>query len=262
MTFILNKLFKNLIALFIILILGCGGKKPSKPLTIYAAASLSSILPVVGKLFSQKYATVSLEYNFAASSVLARQIEYGARADIFVSANPKWVNYLEKKGLIAEGTRKEFLGNRLVLITPKSKPLDIHNMKELISLPADKIALADWNHVPAGIYSKIALEKMHLWEKLQTRFIAAADVRAALTYVERGDVPLAIVYRTDAAISQKVKVLFELPFQPEIRYMAALIKNSRHPASQFFLNFLTSSEAGSLFKKAGFETIPDSLPNE
>ncbi|MFQ5752135.1 MAG: molybdate ABC transporter substrate-binding protein [bacterium] len=249
--------------LIFIILIACAPENSSRqvenPLSIFAAASLTSVMPQLREAFQNKHRKVKIEFNFAASSILAKQIEHGAEADIFISANPQWTNFLVKKNQLQKNIRSEFLSNKLVLIIPQNTQIKITSLLNLTQPNIRRIALADWAHVPAGIYAKRALEKFGIWEKIKSRCLPALDVRAALTYVEHGDADCGIVYRTDAAISNNVKVVSELPMniQPKIRYVIALTRHSMHPLAPSFLAFVQSPEAQKIFKKNGFDILND-----
>ncbi|MFQ6113729.1 MAG: molybdate ABC transporter substrate-binding protein [bacterium] len=234
----------------------------SKPLRIYAAASLTSVMPEVAEVFQRDHPHAKIEFNFAASSILAKQIEHGAAADIFVSANTQWIDFLENKHHVQSNSRVELLSNKLVLIVPSKDKKTVTSLHDLERPDVQRIALADWAHVPAGLYSKIALENYGIWRNIESKCIPALDVRAALSYVERGDADCGIVYLTDVTISQKVKIAMELPagIQPDIRYTAIMTRSSTHPLARSFLSFLISREAEAVFKQHGFvivEKMPD-----
>lgn len=225
-----------------------------KPLQILAAASLTSVLPQLTQAFQEKYPEVEIEFNFAASSILAKQIEQGAKADIYFSANTQWIDYLISKNQIRPDTRIDVVSNKLVLIVPKKSKIFINDLQDLSQPFVKRIALADWTHVPAGMYAKETLEKYGIWHKIVTKCIPALDVRAALSYVERGDVECGIVYRTDTFISKKVRIAGELPaeIEPKILYSAAITKSSTHPLAKALLSFLLSNAAKDVFKQNGF----------
>ncbi|MCH8955088.1 molybdate ABC transporter substrate-binding protein [candidate division KSB1 bacterium] len=230
---------------------------------IFAAASLASVMPAVADAFQKESEKTKVEFNFAASSILAKQIEQGADADIYLSANLQWLQFLTEKKKIRKDSQFNFLGNELVLVTSKNSQRNLTGLEDLLSSDILRITLADWSHVPAGIYAKTALEKAGLWEKIKPKCIPALDVRAALAYVERGDVDYALVYRTDAAISRNVLISGSLPkeIQPDIQYSAAATPNSPHPLSAAFLLFLKSQTAKEIFRENGF-IIPESEPRE
>lgn len=229
--------------------------RPARDLTVFAASSLASVMPGVGRLFEVHNPGSEVKFSFAASSVLAKQVAAGARADIYISANPDWVDFLQARHLIRPGSRRTVLRNRLVLVAPASQPFGVRSLKDLSLRHIRRVALADWSHVPAGIYAKQALEVADIWDQVASKCLPALDVRAALAYVERGDADCGIVYRTDAAISQQVRVVFELPheLQPKIEYAAAILSVSESADSDIFMNFLSESAAVQVFEDAGFD---------
>ncbi|MFQ5602297.1 MAG: molybdate ABC transporter substrate-binding protein [bacterium] len=224
---------------------------------VFAAASLTSVMPQIQPAFQLHFPEARIDFNFAASSILARQIEYGARADIFISANPQWSDWLQKQQLLTHPHKKEFLSNSLVIIVPLQNRAQITSVNQLTKPQVKRIALADWAHVPAGIYAKTALEKYHIWKQIAPKCLPALDVRAALAYVERGDVDCGIVYRTDASISVKIQIVSELPdeIQPEIHYTTGLVTSSRHPLARPFLDFFYSNIAKDIFLENGFKMV-------
>jgi molybdate transport system substrate-binding protein len=224
---------------------------PAHAQTVFAAASLKNALDELSMHFPSK---VILSYG--ASSALARQIENGAPADVFVSADLDWMDYLEKKGLLAPGTRRNLLGNRLVLIAPANEPVRLQpapGFPILKILGNGRIALAEPNSVPAGKYAKAALEKLGVWDQVAGRIAAADNVRAALALVARGEAPLGVVYETDARADPKVMVAGAFPegSHPPIVYPAAAVKSAQ-PVAAPFLEFLGSAKARAIFERHGF----------
>ncbi len=195
--------------------------------------------------------------SFAASSALARQIEAGAPADLFVSADEEWMDHLQEKGLLRPGTRTQFLRNRLVLIAPRS---DRGEMAIRPGLPLaralgqGRLAMADPDSVPAGRYGKAALQRLGVWGTVEGRVAAAENVRAALALVERGAAPFGIVYATDARASDQVRVagVFPAASHPPIRYPLATLRASTHPDAEAFRRFLLSPEGMAVFVRHGF----------
>jgi molybdate transport system substrate-binding protein len=228
-----------------------------KRLLVFAAASTTNLLTELGAAFQNKTG-VKLVNSFASSSTLAKQIKLGAPANVYVSANLKWMDYLEKVGALVPGSRCNLMRNRLVLIAPAESTLGkvkIVKGLDLPALPGDgRLALGDPAHVPAGIYAKEALTSLGFWPQVQAKLAAAANVRAALALVESGEAPLGVVYATDAAISRKVKVLgiFPLESHGPIVYPAALVKEYQSPAGRGYLDFLRSPAATAVFRKYGF----------
>jgi molybdate transport system substrate-binding protein len=227
--------------------------------TVFAAASTTNAIMDIAREFArQKKGTVT--HSFASSSTLAKQIANGAPADVYLSANPKWMNYLADKKMIEPGSRFDLLGNRIVLIAPKDSTLKIKiapNFDLARILGDEKMAMGDPAHVPAGIYGKQALEKLGVWKAVAPKVARAKDVRAALALVERGEAPVGLVYATDAAISKKVKVLGVFPedSHPPIVYPVALVKDRGTPTAKSFIEFLTSPDAKAVFEKYGFTLL-------
>ncbi|CAH1671703.1 molybdate ABC transporter periplasmic binding protein [Chelatococcus asaccharovorans] len=231
----------------------------AKDPVVFAAASLKNALDAINaqwKAETAKQATVS----YAASSALAKQIESGAPADIFISADLDWMDYLAKKDLIKPDSRVTLLGNRIVLIAPKDSPvkIDIGPGFDLAKALGDgRLAMGDTSAVPAGKYGKAALEKLGAWAGVENKIAQAESVRAALLLVSRGEAPLGIVYATDAAADPQVKIVGTFPenSHPPILYPIALTKDSSHPDAAAFLAYLQSGKARPLFEKEGFTVL-------
>lgn len=229
---------------------------------IFAAASTTNAVTDIITLFSRKGAG-EVTPSFASSSTLAKQIENGAPADVYLSANSKWMDYLAKKDLVEPATRYNLLSNRIVLIAPADSTIDQVEIRPgfgLSDLLGDGyLAMGDPDHVPAGIYGKQALESLDVWSGIETRIARQKDVRSALALVERGESPLGVVYATDAAISDRVRVVGVFPEEshPKIVYPVAIIKGNETQASRAFLDFLKSDEAGDVFESYGFTTIKE-----
>ena len=223
-------------------------------ITVFAAASLSDSLKEIGAIYERKSAD-KIIFNFGGSSLLARQIEEGAPADIFFSADEAKMNALEKKALILKETRQTLLGNKLVIIVAQDKGASINSSQDLASGKVKNLALAEPSSVPAGIYAKEYLQKQKLWSAIQPKVIPTENVRAAMAAVEAGNAEAAIVYKTDAAMSKKVKVAVEIaPSEmPNISYPVAVTKESPNAkAAKDFLRYLTSDDSLAVFKKFGF----------
>jgi molybdate transport system substrate-binding protein len=225
------------------------------PVTVFAAASLTDSLKLVADAYKARTGT-SVTLSFGASSTLARQIEQGAQADIFFSADTDWMEYLQKKGLIADGTRKDLLGNRLVLVAgldAKPMPKIAPHFDLAAALGDRRLALADPASVPAGKYAKAALTALGVWDGVASKVANAENVRVALEYVARGEAPYGIVYATDAKAAPAVHVagIFPEDSHPPIVYPAALTKTAS-PGAKAFLDFLGSMQARAIFEKAGF----------
>jgi molybdate transport system substrate-binding protein len=222
--------------------------------TVFAAASLTDSLKQIAADY-EKSSGDKIIFNFGASSTLARQIEAGAPADIFFSADEAQMNGLEKKNLIDPATRKSVLGNSLVVVIPNSSALQIKSSSDLTNAGVKQIAIADPKAVPAGVYARAWLEKAQLWQAIEPKVVPTENVRAALAAVASGNVDAGVVYKTDATISKNVMIAYEVPHAdgPDISYPTALIKDSKEPdAAKNFLDYLSSKEAGQVFQRFGF----------
>ena len=219
---------------------------------IFAAASLTDALSEATHRMSSALPEVDVRLVFGASSTLARQIEAGAEADLFLSANIEWMDYLSTRGLVDDESRVDPLSNRLVVIQPAGQP-PIDNIQELASV--GNIALADPHSVPAGRYARSALESLELWDQLEDSLIPASDARAALAYVERGAVAAGIVYASDALMTDRVQTSLVVPdaAQPEIRYAFALVADRESTHSQRVLGGLLAEQAA--FEEFGLTWI-------
>lgn len=226
---------------------------------VFAAASLQGTIDEIARRF-EKGRGSAVTVSFAGSSTLARQIEQGAPADIYISASPKWVQTLDTGKLLRPGTRSDLLGNRLVLITPtdSSKPVPIEPQFPLAQLLGDqRLAMGDPAHVPAGMYGKAALETLGVWRAIAPRVAGTGNVRAALALVARGETPYGIVYRTDAMADRHVIVVGVFPenSHPPIIYSVAIPASSTHPSAGEFLAFLRSATARKIFVLHGFSIL-------
>ena len=223
-------------------------------ITVFAAASLTDSLKEIGMEYEKRTGN-KVVFNLGASSLLARQIEEGAPADIFFSADEAKMEGLAQKGLVVKETRKSLLSNSLVIVVAADHGVAVAAPKDLATDKVQRIALAEPRTVPAGIYAKEYLQKHKLWQAVESKVIPTENVRAALSAVESGNVDAGIVYRTDAAISKKVKVAYEVPIDegPKISYPVAVVKESKQiEAAKEFLGFLESQAAVSAFRKHGF----------
>ena len=217
---------------------------------VLAAASLQESMTAAADAWARKgHARPIL--SFAASSVLARQVEAGARADLFVSADEEWMDVLERRRAIALGTRVPFLGNRLVLVARADTPAE---RRPLAAMLRGRIAVADPASVPAGRYAEAALRNLKLWDAAVPRLVRAENVRAALALVERGAAPHGIVYATDARASRRVRVagVFPQSSHPPIVYPLARLRTASHPEAEGFRRFLLSNEGRAIFTRFGF----------
>lgn len=229
----------------------------AEKVTVFAAASTTNALTDIGQLFVEKKLG-EFTPSFASSSTLAKQIESGAPANVFLSASAEWMDYLQERKLIDTASRFNLLSNAIVLIAPADSKLsrvDIVAGFDLAKLLAGgKLAMGDPEHVPVGIYGKQALEALGVWPSVAGDIARAKDVRAALALVERGEAPLGIVYATDAAITDKVTVvgIFPADSHPAIVYPIALTAGADTAAAKSFLEFLKTPEAKAIFEKYGF----------
>jgi len=227
--------------------------------TVFAAASLKNALDDVAKAYEAKTGD-KVVTSYAASSALAKQIEGGAPADIFFSADLDWMDYLQQKNLIKTASRKTLLGNTLVLIARKGSTISLtieKNFPLLQALGADgKLAVASVDSVPAGKYGKAALTYLGVWDAVAPRVAQAENVRAALAFVARGETPLGIVYGTDAKAEPSVRVVGTFPEEshPKIEYPVALLTNAK-PEAQRVLDFIVSPEAAPSFEAQGFSIL-------
>ena len=245
------------------LLVGCGDSGSSgqeKPaVVVFAAASLRDVVRDIGVRFAEMH-QVDLIYNFAGSNTLAQQLRAAPVADVFLSANPDWVDMLERAEVILPGSRRNFLSNRLVLISRKDAEFQLSVPSMLPALAFRFLALADPEAVPAGRYAKTFLRAAatadhSVWEAVKDKIVPTADVRATLGLVESDPHIVGIVYRTDAMSSDQVQVVYEVPprlHQP-IVYCAAALKNRPQPTLVAqFLDFLQSLEARAIYNRQGF----------
>jgi molybdate transport system substrate-binding protein len=228
----------------------------AEEITVFAAASLTDALGEIGKAYEAE-GKGRIVASFASSSDLARQIEHGAPADLFISADQQWADYLDQRGLIEKGSRFDLLSNELVLVAPANSEVKMAIATDFplaAALGDGRLAVGDPDHVPAGIYARQALETLGVWSSVQDRLARAGSVRAALLFVERGDCPLGIVYRSDALSDAKVRVVGTFPADshPPVIYPAARVAGHVSPAAIAFLRYLTTPQAAAIFKKYGF----------
>lgn len=229
-------------------------------ITIYAAASLKNALDDTNAAFTRATG-VTVVASYEASSALAKQIEQGAPADVFISADLRWMDYVAERKLIKPDTRVNLLGNKLVLIAPANSKLDhvtIAQGFDLAKLAGDgRIAVADVKAVPAGLYAKAALEKLGAWTAAEPKLAQAENVRATLAFVARGEVPVGLVYETDAKVEPKVKIVGTFPdgSYPPVTYPVAATAISKKPNLDRYLSFLRSSAAKAIFEKYGFSFL-------
>jgi molybdate transport system substrate-binding protein len=241
-------------SLFLCFSLLLSAKLFAAELTVHAAASLTDAMKEIATSY-EKQSGDKLQFNFGASSLLARQIEEGAPADLFLSADEAKMDGLEKKGLLLAGTRRSLLSNSLVIVVINDATLVPKSASDLMKPEYKKLALAQPDSVPAGIYAREYLQKLELWEKLNDKVVPTENVRAALAAVESGNVEAGFVYKTDSLISKKVKIAVEVPIAegPKISYPIAVVKASKEPERARKLEeYLEGPEARKVFEKFGF----------
>ena len=226
---------------------------------VFAAASLKTALDEINAQWHERTGKRTA-ISYAASSALAKQIEQGAPADLFISADEDWMDYLAERKLIGPETRSDLVGNRLVLISSKGADLrvDIVPGFPLLSLLGQgRLAMANTEAVPAGKYGRAALEALGVWESVKGRIAQAENVRAALLLVSRGEAPLGIVYESDAVSDSNVARVGTFPenTHPRIAYPIAVTAGSTRPAVYAFVNMLKTPEARAIFEKQGFTTL-------
>ena len=231
----------------------------AKPALVFAAASLKNALDDVAAQYERETGK-KVTISYGASSALAKQIEAAAPADLFISADLDWMDYLQTRNLIKTETRGNMLGNRLVLVAPKDSPASIKigpgfPLVELLG--GGRLAMADPKAVPAGKYGRAALESLGVWQAVELRVAAAENVRAALALVSRGEAPLGIVYQTDAAADPNVKIVGMFPedTHPPIIYPAALLASTTNGDAPAFLAYMRAPGARPAWEKQGFTVL-------
>jgi len=258
---IMASVFNSLVlAISMLLCAGaCQARAASTDITVFAAASTTNALTEIAKIY-ERSGSGNVALSFASSSTLAKQIENGAPADVFISADAEWMEYLEGKKLLEAGSRSELLSNRLVLIVPASSAVQSITISPQLDLSAllgrdGLLSVGDPSHVPVGKYAKAALEQLKLWPQVENRIAPAKDVRAGLALVERAESPLGIVYASDAAISDRVRSIgtFPLDSHPKIEYPVAAVKTPNSSTAHKFIRFLRTPQARDIWAKYGFE---------
>jgi molybdate transport system substrate-binding protein len=234
------------------------GPALAETLTVLAAAStVEAVEEALGRFRAAH--DQQIQASYASSSALARQIEYGAPADIFISANTRWMDYLAEQGHVAAALRRDLLTNELVWIAPDDgapapASLDALGTQLGARLGAGRLAVGDPDHVPAGMYARQALETLGLWDVVRDRLAPAQNVRVALMLVARGEAPLGIVYRTDATAAAGVRIIDALPAASHapIVYPIAVVRGHQRETVRSLFDFLTSAEAAEVFRRHGF----------
>jgi molybdate transport system substrate-binding protein len=255
---------RNILLIGLVLLLqapaaaGAAREASQGPLLVFAAASTTNAMQKAANAFTRA-SGIPVAFSFASSGTLAKQIAQGAPADVYLSANVKWMDHLANKGFIVKGSRVALLRNQLVLVAPAASPLAGFTVGPRTDLAAKLnggwLAMGDPRHVPAGIYGKQALVRLGLWPQVRGRAALAASVRAALMLVERGEASLGVVYATDAKISPQVKVVGVFPPESHepIVYPAAMVAGREPQAARRYLDFLQGPEATAIFLEFGFQ---------
>lgn len=245
-------MFRLLLCLFALLLPSTVSAQGRGPIVL-AAASLQEVMTAAADSWTRQGHPRPV-LSFAATSALARQVQAGAPADLFVSADEEWMDALAVKGLLAPGTRAVLAGNRLVIVAPVGNDVRLTTATLAATLAAGPVAMADPTAVPAGKYGRVALQRLGAWTVIAPRVVRAENVRAALALVERGAAPFGIVYRTDARASRLVRVagVFPAASHPPIRYPVARLRRSVHPDAEAFRRFLASADGRALFARHGF----------
>lgn len=231
-------------------------------LLVFAAASVKTALDEIAEGW-RRGVGVEVSISYAGSPALARQIENGAPADLFISADHDWMDHLDRRGLVRRETRGDLLANRLVLVAPAGVAPALRIAPEFplaAALGDGRLAMANVDSVPAGKYGRAALERLGVWTSVRHRTVQAENVRAAALYVSRKEAPLGIVYRTDALADPRLAVVDTFPADshPPILYPAALVATSRHPRAMALLDYLRSDAARAAFERQGFTVLPGS----
>src|SRR5882724_7095146 len=232
--------------------------QPDKGITVFAAASLTNALQELGDAFT-KDSSIAGRFSFAASSALARQIENGSRADMFFSADLEWMDYLESRKLIQPATRRDVVGNQLVLIAPADSKIVLKVQPHFAlaaTLGKGRLATGDPDSVPVGRYAHEALANLGVWDEVSARLVRADSVRSALAFVDRGEAALGIVYATDALIDKKVRVVDTFPAATHmpIVYPVALTIGAKPDAAKF-LAYIRGPEGSAAFQRHGFTPL-------
>lgn len=236
----------------------CTSEQPRGPVVLAASSLQDALTAAADAWAAQGHARPTL--SFAGSPVLARQVESGAPADIVFLADERWMDDLDAKGLLAQGTRRALFGNRLVLVAPvpDNQPVSTQDFASLVhNLGDQRLAMADPDTVPAGRYGKAALVSLGLWDAVKAKIAPTENVRAALALVERGEAPLGLVYDSDLFASSRVRLAAALPAsaQPPIQYPVAILAGSKNHDTHAFLDFLSSSQAAQIFQHFRFTRL-------
>jgi molybdate transport system substrate-binding protein len=249
----------GLLLLFGVLSLSAAAESQDHELLVFAAASLTNVLDEIGPAYTQQ-SRQPVKFSYAASSALARQLEAGARADVFFSADLEWMDYVQARNLIDRSTRRNVLGNRLVLVAPADSRIELKvapGFKLAVALGNGRLATGDPESVPVGKYARSALTSLGVWNDVADRLVRADNVRSALAFIARGETPLGIVYETDAKVEKRVRIVdfFPADSHAPIVYPVSVSAHAR-PGARQFVEFLQSAAAQEAFKKYGFTQPP------
>jgi molybdate transport system substrate-binding protein len=239
------------------IVFGTAAAAPQPAITVLAAASLSDVLPQIGRTY-EAASHQQVQFSFAASMTLARQVDASSGADVFISADEQSMDYLQMRGLIDPRSRRNLLANSLVLIASSDSTVALAirpGFPLAAALHGGRLAIGEPGSVPAGRYAQAALMQLGVWDSVKDHVAPGEDVRATLAYVARGEAPLGIVYATDARLEPRVRVVATFPAgtHPPVTYPAALVRDAK-PGAAAFLDFLESPSARAVFTKAGFTT--------
>ncbi|MBP2630864.1 MAG: modA [Firmicutes bacterium] len=256
----------SLCLMLLVLAAGCGNSAEKKEaaapakekveIFVSAAASLTDVMKEIAQMYEKENPNVKLTFSFGASGALQTAIEQGAPSDIFLSAAQKQMDALDKGGLLADGTKKDLLINKVVLITPKDSKAGIADFKDVMSEKVKRIALGEPKGVPVGQYSEEIFTSLNGLDQVKAKAVYGSDVRQVLTWVESGEVDCGIVYATDAATSKKITVVAEAPAgsHKPVVYPASALKSSKNlEQAKAFLDYLSKPEVGKVFEKYGFQ---------
>jgi molybdate transport system substrate-binding protein len=231
----------------------CDRETSTSSLTLFAAASTTDAVNEITAAYSEA-SGIRVYCNFASSAALAQQIQAGAGADVYLSANRQWVDVLRQKGLTEQIV--ELVGNTLVIVVPRKAKLDLHRPQDVLSPEIRRISIGEPNSVPAGIYARQALTGLKIWKALEPKLVFTFDVRQALAYVETAEVDAGLVYATDAAISPKVRIAcsFDEGLTDPIRYPLVLLRGAKPQAADLY-RFFASPQAMNILEKYGFRPL-------
>jgi molybdate transport system substrate-binding protein len=255
----LKNVFNRLLIVATIAVLGVRpATSAEQDIVVFAAASTTDVVGAIAVEFERRTG-FQVTTSFAGSGTLAKQVREGAPANIFISANNKWLDFLANEGLLLEGGYRKIATNQLVLVAPKeerlAEPFVMDNLPMM--LKGGFLAIGNPDHVPVGIYAKSALQSLNLWDALKEKYVALPNARAVTALVEREEVPFAVIYETDAKTSTKLKVVTTFPpdSYPPIIYGLGLIKDYNSHAAKEFVRFILSPDGRDIFDQHGFVTL-------